>query len=302
MIRWLVPIGMPALLVAILVAALSADRTWAQPKPGDATRAADTSADAAGNDLIDRVTPEVINRIKFMELRAARAKRQDDPEQLVDRVSVQISPETINKFLILKQGDFAFRGDEARKRFLAMTPAKKLAVIAWWVRDTNDEFLFADDIRIQRDPEILVDFRKRIQPSLLVNCATAACHGNPDPSNKFRLYNDPKRRDQMTYANFLALRQWLVNDLPLINRDKPDESLLLCYTLPDSESRHPHPPIAGFRPIYQKRTARGYRLLHDWIASLRLLKPGIAYGFHTLPGFPTPTSAPDDTQPPEPTP
>jgi len=294
--RWLLPIGLPALLASLLFAALAADRSWAGSAAQEPPRDADSTP------LIDRITPEMINRIRFMELRAARAKRQDNPEQLVDRVSVQISPETVNKFLVLKQGDFSFRGDAARKRFLAMTPAQKLAVIAWWVRDTNDEFQFADDVRIQRDPEILVDFRKRIQPTLLANCASAACHGSLDPSNKFRLFNDPKRRDQMTYANFLTLRQWLVNDQPLINRDKPDDSLLLTYVLPESESRHPHPRTADFRPLYQKRAARGYRNLHDWIASLRLLKPGVGYGFNALSGFPNPTSAPDDNQPPEPAP
>lgn len=294
MSKWLLPIGLPALLAAFLGAALWADLGWAQGAPAGVRlqKPVPEGSDA----LIDQITPETINRIRFMELRAARAKRQGDPEQLVDRVSVQISPETINKFLVLKQGDFAFRGDEARKRFLAMTPAKKLAVIAWWVRDTNDEFLFADDIKIQRDPEILVDFRKRIQPTLLANCATAACHASADPKNKFRLFNDPKRREQMTYANFLTLRQWLVNDLPLINRDKPDDSLLLTYILPDSESRFPHPRTADFRPLYQKRSARGYKLLHDWISSLRLLKSGVGYGLSPMPGFPSPTSAPDDAQ------
>lgn len=291
--RWLVSFGLPLLFALLLLAALAIDLKSAR---GAIWSADDPPAGSEPEVLIDRITPEMINRIRFMELRAARAKRQSDPEQLVDRVSVVIAPETINKFLLLKQGDFSFRGDEARKRFLAMTPAKKLAVIAWWVRDTNDEFLFADDVKIQRDPEILVDFRKRIQPTLLVNCATAACHGSSDPKNKFRLFNDPKRRDQMTYANFLTLRQWLVNDQPIINRDKPDDSLLLTYVLPESESRFPHPKVSDFRPLYQKRTARGYRLLHDWISSLRLLKPGVGYGFTSMPGFPTPTSAPDDMQ------
>src|SRR5262249_7175917 len=158
-----------------------------------------------------------INRIRFMELRASRAGK-GDPENLVDRVSVQIPPDVANKFLLLKQGDGPFRGEDARKRFLSMTAAQKLAVMAYWLHDTHEEFEFADAVQIKTDPEVIVRFRNRIQPTLLAKCASSNCHGSSDVTKtKLRLYDDPKNREVTTYANLVTLREWLVDGRPVID-------------------------------------------------------------------------------------
>ena len=44
----------------------------------------------------------------------------------------------------------------------------------------------------------------------------------------------------------------------LVNRDKPDESLLLTYMLPRADTRYPHPDVPNFKPLYQRAGAPGY--------------------------------------------
>lgn len=253
--------------------------------------------DLAG-DVMARLTAEHINRVRFMELRAAREPNINANNIPIDRVTVVVPTEVTQRFLASVLGDREFRGDAARRRFLAMTPPQKLSTIAYWVRDTEDEFAYADAVRIERDPTILIEYKRRIQPILMNGCATSACHGNPDTSRtRMRLYNDPRRQDRSLYANFITLRQWEVDHRLLVNRDKPDESLLLTYTLPPDQTRFAHPAADGFKPLYLRDDAPGYRLIRRWISQLRSLHPERGYGFRLVPRTPGATQPTDDLPP-----
>lgn len=234
--------------------------------------------------VAERITPKQINRIRFMELRAAREKAVGTDDLPVDRVVVQIPKDTIERFLTWKQGSPGFQGERARKRFLKMTPPEKLAVIAYWARETPDEFSYADSVEIKTDPEVMVEFRRRLMPPLLANCATANCHGSSNvEAVKMRLYNDAKRSDATTYANFVTLREWVVNGRPLIDPRNPEKSLLLAYTLRTDMTPDHHPGKQPIKPMFQRGNEVGYKHLEKWIVSLRQLHEVDGYGFHLLP-------------------
>jgi hypothetical protein len=284
MTRVLRPAGYPLGVLAILAISLLLEtrRAGASDPPDEALAA-------------PRLTPEQINRVRFMELKAAREPDRGPANASVDRIVVDIPPEVVNKFIAWRLGERDFRGENAEKRFRAMTPPQKLAIIAYWVRGRAEEYEYADAVRIRRDPEIIVDFRRRILPTLINGCASSACHGSPDVARvKMRLYNDPRRTEQEVYANFVTLREWTVNHRPLINHDKPEESLLLTYMLPRADTRYPHPDVPGFKPLYQRSGAPGYRTVRDWIAELRKLDPHRGYGFRLYPQPDDLTTAPAD--------
>lgn len=256
--------------------------------------AADEPKPDPRSDVSDRITKEQINRIRFMELRASRLRQRS-----ADRVVVTVPKAAINKFLERRQGSPGFQGDAARRQFMRLSPPEKLAEIAFATYDTPDERVFADLVQIKTDPEAMVEFRRRVMPIVLNNCATSACHGRADVSEtKMRLYNDPKRSDRTTYGNFVTLREWTVSheiptgsgrrDFRLIEPTYPEDSLLLNYMLREDETKLRHPG-QSIKPVFQNRAAPGYVLIRDWIASLRQLPVDEGYGFRLLPPMGTAT-------------
>jgi hypothetical protein len=254
--------------------------------------AADEFSDLDPSDLnlyanvADRLTREQINIVRFMELRACRERISPGQRIPVDRVVVRIPREAIDRFIADKIGDRDLLGDQARRDFLRRTPPEKLAFIAYQTFDSPDEEYYARNLDIRTDPEIIQVFKRNVMPVILTNCASSACHGNPNPEvTRLRLYRDPRRRDQTTYANYLTLREWMVDGQPLLNPAKPDESLLLHYMLPEDQTRFRHPGDRKFTPVFRNRRAPGYIRIEQWIGALRDLYSGRGYGFFILPPF-----------------
>ncbi|MFO0973749.1 MAG: hypothetical protein U1A27_09965 [Phycisphaerae bacterium] len=285
--------------VGLAAAAVSAQRPG-RPRPAVAPPADEPAASEYAT-VAERITPQHINRVRFMELRAAREVDRGPDRIEADHVTVRIPQDVAESFLNSRVGATGFKGEAARRRFLTLPPPQKLAVIAYWVRDTEDEWNYADQIEVQKDPDVMVEFRRRVQPVIINNCATAACHGNADVTeSRMRLYNDPRRSETNTYANFLTLREWSVGGMPLLNHDRPADSLLLSYMLKRDLTRHPHPQSRGFRAMLLHEGSTQQRAIETWIGSLRRLQPTRWYGFHLLPAFAA-TSAPgseDDALPP----
>lgn len=284
------PAAYPLAVSAILVLSLLGETRWAGASDPAPLSPADVFVDPAA-----QLTPQQINRVRFMELKAAREPDRGPENAAVDRLVVDIPPEVINKFIAWRIGERDFRGENAEKRFRSLTPPQKLALIAYWVRGRAEEAEYADAVAIRRDPEIFVDFRRRILPTLINGCASSACHGSTDVARtKFRLYNDPRRAEKEVYADFLTLSEWSVDHRQVVNRDKPDESLLLTYMLPRADTRYPHPDVPNFKPLYQRAGAPGYRSVLNWISELRKLDPHRGYGFTLYTPKDELTSAPAD--------
>ncbi len=262
----------------MLIALLLAVCATAERRPAAAQGVAGRGDDVLSHPA-SRLTAEQINIVRYMELRAGR-ERQVPP--YVERVMVRIPPEIVEEVIAMRQGEPDFRGPEAPRWFLRLTPPQKLAWIAYWTYNTERELDYARRIEIRTDPEVMVEFKRRIMPPLIAGCGSTACHGSLDVRRtRLRLYNDSRRSDATTYANFLALREWKVDGLALINSHKPEESLLLTYALPDTESRTPHP--GQVRPMFFSRRQNGYQHILRWLSSLRRFDAGRGYGFRLFP-------------------
>lgn len=240
--------------------------------------------------LLRKLSDAEVHRIRYMELRPLRMK-SDKP----DRVTVKIPQETVDEFLLDMEGHPDFEGEKTRRLFRAMTPPQKLHEIARYKGDA-----YMDKVEILSDPEIFVEFRRNVMPVVLRGCSTSGCHApNFDEELKFGLYKDPKRSSSTTYANFVILNDLVVDDMPMINRAHPGDSLILTYLLPVKDvkpaMRHPGDPL---NPVYQSRTAPGFRRIEKWIGSLR--QPNPDYQVHLLPTRAGPSPETPPGPPPEP--
>lgn len=240
----------------------------------------------SGPVIMRKLTSEEINRIRFLELRAFRLAATDAP----DRVTVKIPKKTVDDFLLEMEGHKDFLGEPSRREFRKLTPPQKLHYIAKYQGDA-----FIDRVKIESDPEVFLEFRKRILPTVLRGCATSGCHNmSYDESTRFGLYKDPKKLNEKIYANFVLLSELQYDGMSVINRTQPDNSLLLTYMLPAKEVKESmrHPGTEELKPIFQSRAAPNYKRIERWIASLR--QPAPSYGVSMINRYPTPLPAEPD--------
>ena len=237
-----------------------------------------------------KLTSPEINRIRYMELRGMRMKSEQP-----DRVSCKVPRETVDDFLLEMQGHQDFQGESARVNFRKMTAPQKLHKIAQYKGAA-----YADKVEITSDPEVFVDFKKRVMPIVLRSCGTTACHGLSErDAGRFVLYNDPKKTTATTYANFLMLNEITYKGHRLIDRAQPENSLLLTYMLPkeDIQPDLRHPGNVKYDPTFRSSGPRGFRRIRDWISSLK--HPSEDYGVHLYPALPDTFGPGDEDKPSE---
>lgn len=213
---------------------------------------------------IRKLTPAEINRIKYCELRAIRITDDDRP----DPVTVKIPQKVIEEFLGDKRSESKYQGDKERREFLRLTPPMKLHRIAQFDKDLK----YANLVEIESDPEVFVQFRKKVLPIVLNNCATAGCHSSTNQEAVgFTLIKDPKKLPVSTYTNFITLCQVKGEKHAVIDRVNPDESLLLTYMLPpkDVKPELQHPGDVKYKQGVPNRAHNNYRVIENWIRSLK---------------------------------
>ncbi|HEX8522502.1 MAG TPA: hypothetical protein VF669_09625 [Tepidisphaeraceae bacterium] len=174
-------------------------------------------------------------------------------------------------------------------QFLALTPMQQAIDIL-----KNGAPEMRNDVRIMRDPQAMMVYRRAVQPYVLQNCSTSQCHGGPG-GGKLVLFN-PADSDQATYTNFFIMQAYNkkaqaasgifgTGELQMIDRMNPARSLLLQYSIPQNVSEYDHPQVAGYRPPLRGQDDLRYRQLFAWVHDS--INPGLDvpnYGIN----FPTP--------------
>jgi hypothetical protein len=161
------------------------------------------------------------------------------------------------------------------------------------ILQTGDPNL-AKDVRPATDPRVLLEFRNRIQPRILVGCAAAGCHGGGG-SGGFSLYFDAKET-LPAYTNFYILqetgRTLEGGDTfgngpvyrPMIDRVRPESSLILQFGLPRSVAATPHPDVHGFKPMFRGPSDASFLEVSRWISSMTPIVADYGIKFDLPPG------------------
>jgi hypothetical protein len=195
-----------------------------------------------------QVTPDEINEIRFDEW-------QDGQFKVQARVNADARKAFIDETGI------------PANVFVKMTPAQQ----AWMIYNqrTKDgvppKDLF-DGIRLLADPPALLKYRQVVQHQVVAGCAASNCHGG-DNAGSFKLF--PGDSDAAVYTDFLILNKYgLTVDgkaYPMINRDQPQESLLLSEMLAPELATVPHPKTDGYRGMCHTRADPKYVAVLTWI-------------------------------------
>jgi hypothetical protein len=142
------------------------------------------------------------------------------------------------------------------------------------------------DVHIMGTPAAIMEFR-RVQPFILAGCATASCHGGT-AGGTFAL-TAPADSEAITYTNLYILSKYATNregvTQKMIDRQQPANSLLVEYAKPREATKHPHPEVVNFAPIFRNPRDPREATLLKWIGMLAVPEPD--YGID----FPVPGAA-----------
>ena len=224
-----------------------------------------------GNGLVPPLSPDEINRVRLLEWhgdRNVRVRLQNDVKhRYVSHSGVR--PAEFNKMDAVDQALII----------------KKHGTPDMW-----------NDIRIANDPPALQEYRTLIQ-HLLTSCATAACHGGGAGSDRFALHAKADHEPE-AYANFITLNKFHYKpakgrEAEMIDRNRPEDSLLVQFGLPFDLANTPHPDVEGFRPAFRTKNDPKLRQVVHWIAdSLSPLQSNYGVPFDTQAEPASPTKAP----------
>jgi hypothetical protein len=160
-----------------------------------------------------------------------------------------------------------------------LIPAKSAEKNAYFSKEPIDivKTLFAlkarelyGEIEVLGEPESLNLFRLRVHNAwLIANCATSKCHGGAD-AGRFFLHNRDWKDDNVRFTNLMILLRTRIDTLPLIDPEKPTDSLIFQFALPKTEARRPHPDVRGWSPVLTSGRRGLQEDFVDWLRSMRM--------------------------------
>ena len=251
-----------------------------EPRPPRETPEPKDSA-ARGKTQAGLLTAADVNLIRVYELDVNDPPRLQVPESLI---KTMIETHSDSELIPVSNSE--------RNAMYSKEPIEIVRILfALKARDLYGE------IKVLGEPQSLTLFRQRVHNAwLITNCATSRCHGGDD-AGRFVLFNKDWKDPLVRTTNMLILSRTTLDDLPLIDFEKPIDSLLYQYALPKSEARRPHPDVRGWEPVFTKGRTELREDFIDWVRSMRIQRgeyPSIDF---EPPGLkrrtPPPTGGPD---------
>lgn len=258
---------------------IALERSRDNPPPSD--EPIDEPDEAADDPKHPMLTPAQIQRIKRLEL------REND-----SGVRVRISNET--------RGHITEAARINSRQFTNLPPARQLAAVREY---GTPEML--EQVEITGDPATLATYRQRIQPIVMAGCAGAGCHAAPGQGD-FALFPRADASEPASYTNFLILQEYTKTietgtggggifdsgktEVRMINRNRPDQSLLIQYMLPRDLAAIPHPETRGYDGVARGVNDQRLRQIQAWIRTLGPFQSN--YGIDYTPPGQTPATQP----------
>ncbi|MGC9454948.1 MAG: hypothetical protein ACP5HU_08785 [Phycisphaerae bacterium] len=219
--------------------------------------------------------------------RIRRAELRED-----DRVVIKYRNDVIERFIERMEGVAEFRQEQFSDTFRGWDAPRQTRYMLDELDDPQNAL--AQDILIESDPQFMVEFRSRIWPAIARQCASASCHGGDRVVGNLKLFNVVGHNERVLYTNFALLDGYVKDGARMIDRDRPEESLLLQYMLPRDQAERKHPE--QLTPVFPSRQSAAYRRVEQWIDSLQgpphpryelQYDPpfGMTLHFRTLPAF-----------------
>jgi len=215
------------------------------------------------------VTEADVNLIRVFEIDFGRPPK------------IEIGPDTIRELIERYGTNPMLPADAIGRR--ALFKAEPLSLVELMFRLKARDLY--PKINVLTEPAALTMFRDRVHNAwLLNNCGTSRCHGGTD-AGKLYLHRRNAKSERVRYSNLLTLERLEIDPKwPLVNYDRPLDSLIIQYGLPRPRARMPHPPARGWQPAFRRQDDRMVRSTVEWMDSM--LKPRVRYPVEYEPPVP----------------
>jgi hypothetical protein len=232
------------------------------PGPGGGDKT--TAAGAASHGMpIRQVTPEEINSIKQLEWRAGDRSVQTKVPPDIRKLFIDSGVLPPKEAAALQPNDLAM---EILQRG---TPAMK------------------QQVQIKNDPAPMKEFKTNVEKTVQDGCVQCHTVGKVGKGNNFALFAG--NTDADAYSNFLIIQQFTKAIPPdpkqpaktieysMIDRLRPESSLLVEYALPPAAAALPHPevkpPAVPYTGAIRGKSAKQYVDMTRWIGHLAPIAP-----------------------------
>lgn len=228
----------------------------AAPEAGPTTGTATPDSGKLPFEMKDMVRIEDIHRIRQAELREG------------ETVSVEFRNDVLERFIKGMAGVDRFREPTFVTQFKNWSSSKQARYMLSMLKENSP---LRDDILVKGDPEFMKEFRSTVWRYVGGNCAASACHGAKEGRGGLKLYNYPGQNDYVDYTNFLILSTFHDKESlrEMINRDHPEMSMMLQYSLPAQVAELKH--SKQIPAVFGNRTHEGYQRTLKWIRDLEKL-------------------------------
>lgn len=218
----------------------------------------------------------LLSEADIQKLRWAEFREEWPPEE----VRVEFERGFLERFVEEYKADRFFADPQRQRFFLKQMPAglKLQTIIRMAGGAEAAQRRYQDQVRILGDPFVFSEFKRVVSPYLLRNCGSAQCHGGPNPP-AYRVVTERAMTPATLYTNFFLLDSHRTAGGLLLDRDRPDESLLLQYGLPPDQAVVSHPrTTTPIRPVFRGPGDPQYRAIRAWITLLRIPHPDYGIG------------------------
>ena len=200
------------------------------------------------------LTDADVNLIRVYELDLANPPRMQVPKSLIETMLTKYAD---SELIPAKSAE--------KDAYFSKEPVEIVRTLfALKARDLYGE------IDVLGEPESLNLFRLRVHNAWLIgNCATSKCHGGAD-GGRFFLHSRDWKDENVRYTNLMILLRTRIDTLPLIDPEKPTDSLIFQYALPKTEARRPHPDVRGWSPVLTSGRRGLAEDFVDWVRSMRM--------------------------------
>ena len=129
-------------------------------------------------------------------------------------------------------------------------------------------------VQVNSEPHALNLFRRRVHDTWLINtCATNACHGGLT-AGSFFLHRRDYKDERVRFTNMLILERLKLDpEWPLINFERPEDSMIIQYAMPRDLARKPHPRVDGWKAAFSPANNRLKDEAIEWINSMMQPRP-----------------------------
>lgn len=209
------------------------------------------------------VSESDINNIRLAELNVREVRGR---WRVTDRVAIAIDDAALDAFINYMAGRQEFERDGFDRVFRSWSSLAKAGYMLEHLPETS---MIRDGIRVKRDPEFMRRFRRQVWPTVRKVALEVLKREGPSEAQLRVILG--RQTDKKAYTTFVILDGTMVGGKPLIDRNDPEESLLLQYGLPEELARYR--PAEPLPTLYANRRDSRYQRVREWIGSLKVPHP-----------------------------